>query len=112
MSANRPDDDSLFSNAWVHVFEEDTPAGATYRSEDSDIPLSRRPRERLVFARDGSARILAPGPDDRFVEQPATWKTVGDSLVVRGKKGDVELRIARKTADTLLVHARRGNSPG
>ena len=112
MPAHRPDDDSLFAKTWVHVFEEDTPAGATYRTEDSDIPLSRRPRERLVLAKDGSARILLPGPDDRFVEQAATWKKEGGTLVVRADKGSVEMSIAQKAPDALIVHARRGNAPG
>ena len=110
--SNRPDDDSLFAKTWVHVFEEDTPAGATYRPEESDIPLSRRPRERIVLESDGSAQILLPGPDDRFVEQAATWKTVGDSFVVRATNGKLELRVERSSRETLIVQTRRGDSPG
>jgi hypothetical protein len=112
MSANRPDEESVFAKTWVHVFEEDTPAGATYRPEDSDIPLSRRPRERLVLEQDGSARILSPGPDDRFVEQPATWTRDGDTLVVRDAQRGVVMRVTRKTPDALTVHTRRENAPG
>ena len=110
--SSRPDDDSLFTKTWVHVFEEDTPAGATYRPEESDIPLSRRPRERVVLERDGSAQIFLPGPDDRFVEQPATWKAVGDSLVVRTTNGNLELRVERSSRETLIVQTRRGDSSG
>jgi hypothetical protein len=63
----------LFGTRWVHVFEEDTPEGAVYRPEDDNIPLSRRPRERLELAADGTAKIITQGADDRLVEKPATW---------------------------------------
>ena len=67
------DDDRLFTTRWVHVFEEDTPEGAVYRPEDDNIPLSRRPRERLKLSADGTAKIITQGADDRLVEKPATW---------------------------------------
>jgi hypothetical protein len=63
----------LFATRWVHVFEEDTPEGAVYRPEDDNIPLSRRPRERLELSADGTAKIITQGPDDRLVEKPAKW---------------------------------------
>jgi hypothetical protein len=65
--------DRLFTTRWVHVFEEDTPEGAVYRPEDDDIPLSRRPRERLELSADGTAKIITQGPDDRLIEKPGTW---------------------------------------
>jgi hypothetical protein len=75
--------ESLFAEPWVHVFEEDTPDGEVYLPESGDIPLSRRPRRRLSFSPDGSARIELPGGDDRPREQPATWKQEGDDVILR-----------------------------
>jgi hypothetical protein len=69
------DKDRLFTTRWVHVFEEDTPEGAVYRPEDDNIPLSRRPRERLQLSADGTAKIITQGPDDRLIEKPGTWSS-------------------------------------
>jgi hypothetical protein len=87
---------------WVHVFERDTAAGAVFMREDADIPLSRRPRERLVLHADGSAIMLRAGPDDRFVESPARWSRDGDDIVVRAGTAET-LRIIEQSADRLLV---------
>ena len=87
---------------WVHVFEEDTPEGATFRPEDADIPLSRRPRERFELRPDGSAVLMMGGPDDRPVEEPARWTREGSQIVVTA--GDAErLRIVRQSPDRLIV---------
>lgn len=95
---------------WVHVFEEDTPEGAVYRLEDDNIPLSRRPRERLALADDGSARVSAPGPDDRLVDQPATWHEDGGHVVVRttarGAAPPRELVIVERSPTRLVVKRR------
>jgi hypothetical protein len=77
--------DQLFATRWVHVFEEDTADGDVYRPEDGDIPLSRRPRERIEFAPDGSARVFEGGPDDRLVARQAAVRIIDrspDRLVV------------------------------
>lgn len=97
--------DRLFSTAWVHVFEEDTADGAVYRPEDADIPLSRRPRERLELDADGSARLFAAGPDDGFVAQPARWEDASGTIIVRAP-GRAELRIVNRSPDRLVI--RRG----
>jgi hypothetical protein len=93
---------------WVHVFEEDTPKGDVYRAEGEAIPLSRRPRERLELDRDGSARLLVPGPDDRLVEKPATWRDESGVIVVRTSAGGGELRIVERSPARLVVKARGG----
>jgi hypothetical protein len=80
--------DWLYATTWVHVFEQDTPQGAVFRPEEADIPLSRRPRERISLQADGSARFLMPGPDDRFVEHP-------------------EMRIVEHSPERLLVEMHR-----
>jgi hypothetical protein len=93
----------LFATAWVHVFEEDTAEGAVYRPENADIPLSRRPRERLVLEPDGRATIYTQGPDDRYVEQPATWRDEGDALVIRARQGGPVLRVVERSPTRLVI---------
>jgi hypothetical protein len=82
------EDDWLFSTRWIHVFEEDTAKGAVYRPEDTKVPLSRRPRERLELRRDGSATFLMPAPDDRLVETRAEWTRMDGGVVVRTSEGE------------------------
>lgn len=93
----------MFGTTWVHVFEEDNAEGAVYRPEDSDIPLSRRPRERIQLRPDGSASISVQGADDRYVEQPATWKEEKGGLVIRKSAGAPALRVMSQSASRLVV---------
>ena len=108
MAGKRPPRDRLFETRWVHVFEEDTAAGAVFRAEDGDVPLSRRPRERLELDRDGSARLYVAGADDRLVDRPATWAEEGGALVVRASDGGVEARIVERSPERLVVRLGRG----
>ena len=108
MSAKRAARDRLFGTRWVHVFEEDTAEGAVYRAEDDAIPLSRRPREQLELRRAGSAYLFVPGPDDRPVEQPATWREEGGVIVVHAREGGTELRIVERSPERLVVQVGRG----
>ncbi|MGH7469702.1 MAG: hypothetical protein ACRENP_17265 [Longimicrobiales bacterium] len=98
---------ALFGQAWIHVFEEDSAQGAVYRPEAHDIPLSRRPRERLEFSEDGSARLLVPGPDDRAQEQAANWSEEDGAIVIRaaahGPAPGRVLRVVERSADRLVV---------
>jgi hypothetical protein len=96
------DDDRLFTTRWVHVFEEDTAEGAVYRPEDDNIPLSRRPRERLELSADGTAKIITQGPDDRLVEKPATWAGGKESAAAAA----ADFHIVRQSPARLIV--RRG----
>jgi hypothetical protein len=93
----------LFATGWVHVFEEDTAEGAVYRPEDGAIPLSRRPRERLELDADGTARLYVQGPDDRYVEQKARWRSDGGDVVIRARQGGTELRIVERSPTKLVV---------
>jgi hypothetical protein len=97
--------DALFSTGWVHVFEEDGPDGDVYRPEGEDLPLSRRPRRRLSFARDGTARIGVAGPDDRLGEVEARWREEGGEITVRTESRGVatELRVRLRSEGRLLV---------
>jgi hypothetical protein len=103
VAEKKASNDRLFGTRWVHVFEEDTPEGAVYRPEEDEIPLSRRPRERLEIRADGSADILVPGPDDRFVAQPAAWTDEKDGLVIQARHGGADLRIVQRSPDRLVV---------
>src|SRR5262245_29571872 len=96
-------DDRLFGTTWVHVFEEDTASGEVYRPESDGIPLSRRPRRRLSFSRDGSAKIGSPGPDDRPADVAATWTRDGDDIVVAPANGDRVLRATLESPTRLVV---------
>lgn len=110
MPAKRAAFDRLFTTRWVHAFEEDSGKGAVYRPEEEAIPLSRRPRERLELRPDGSALLFLPGPDDRFIEQRATWKDERGTLVIRVRDSEVELRIVDRSPARLLLRRRRAKS--
>lgn len=99
--------DPLFASAWVHVFEEDTERGSVYRPEEDDIPLSRRPRERIQLQPDGSATVQLSGADDRYVEQPAKWSKEGDSIVIHS--GKQQLRLVEQSPSRLVVQSQRGS---
>jgi hypothetical protein len=94
----------------VHVFEEDTAEGAVYRPEDADIPLSRRPRERLVLEPDGRAKLYTQGPDDRYVEQPATWRDEGGTVVIQARQGGPVLRVVKWSPTRLVIRPEPRNS--
>lgn len=102
MPARPNADDPLFSTRWVHLFEEDTPGAQVFVPETTDVPLARRPRERLDFRPDGSASILTPGPDDRSLPSPAQWTEDAGDIVLRSGAGS-ELRIVERTPTRLVV---------
>jgi hypothetical protein len=106
--ARRAARDPLFGTTWVHVFEEDTPAGAVYRPEDGAIPLSRRPRQRLELEKGGAARLFVSGQDDRMVERAGRWHEKDGVLVVRAHDGGPELRIVDRSPTRLVVKSGRG----
>jgi len=97
---------------WVHVFEEDTPDGEVYRPEDDAIPLSRRPRERLQIRPDGSASVFMPGPDDRFIEQQASWEDEGGEVVIRLGHGRTELLVVEQSTSRLVIRRRQAADKG
>ena len=97
----------LVATGWVHAYEEDTADGAVYRPRGTKLPLSRRPRERLELAADGTAVMFVEGPDDRYVEQPATWQDEDGAVVVTARSGDRRLRIVAQSADRLVVQSDR-----
>lgn len=96
--------DPLFATAWVHVFEEDTERGAVYRPEEDDIPLSRRPRERIQLQSDGSATVQISGADDRYVDQPASWIRDGNAIVIHA--GKRQLRLVAQSPGRLVIQSK------
>ena len=74
--------EALFAATWVHVFEEDGAEGQVYRPETGELPLSRRPRQRVSFSRDGSATVVVSGPDDRLVQHAARWTLKDGEITV------------------------------
>lgn len=99
-------DEQVFGTRWIHAFEEDAGDGAVYRPATEDVPLSRRPRRRLLLQADGSARVWIPGPDDRAIEVDAAWRREGDSFVVTWTHGDDtrhEWRVSVRSPARLLV---------
>lgn len=92
----------LLRTRWVHVFEEDTATAAVYRPEESDIPLSRRPRTAIEFGRDGTARVSTGGPDDRSVAAPARWRVTAGVITI-DRPGVPALRVTSWAEDRLLV---------
>ena len=98
--------DALFAAPWVHVFEEDGPEGEVYRPEGGDLARSRRPRRRITFARDGSARLVVAGPDDRLREVEGQWRQEGGEIVVTADAASgaaTDLRVRVRSRDRLLV---------
>jgi hypothetical protein len=93
----------------VHVHEEDTAEGAVYRPADSDIPLSRRPREQLELDRNGSARVSTGGEDDRLSSREATWSEVKDTIVVRHSRGE-EFQVVAASPERIVLRRRPGRS--
>ncbi len=90
---------ALFDARWVHVFEEDGPEGQVFRPETGPAPLSRRPRQRVSFSRDGSAKVLVSGPDDRLHECEAHWtEKKGEITVAPGASSSSVTRGPTKAA--------------
>jgi hypothetical protein len=97
---------ALFRKEWVHVFEEDGKEGAVYRPEGCELPLSRRPRERLSLSPDGSARLVLSGPDDRLREVEARWTEEKGEITVSAEAGAGSVRtlhVRLQSRDCLLV---------
>ena len=96
----------LCSTAWVHVFEEDGTEGHVYRPEGDELPLSRRPRQRLSFSPDGSAQLVVSGPDDRLHSVAAHWTEAQGEIVVTAESAAASVRTLRvrvQARDRLLV---------
>jgi hypothetical protein len=98
---------ALFESTFVHAFEEDGSEGEVYRPEGDAVRRSRRPRERLSFSKDGTARLALARPDDRLSEVRARWTVEGADIVVTpedaGGSSAVPLRVRLTPDGRLLV---------
>jgi hypothetical protein len=108
MAPRKLDRKALTATRWVHAFEKDTARGEIYLPSAADAPLSRRPREQLEFAADGTARVLNAGPDDRLVESGATWEEEENGVIVLRTKATrtraaTEWRIVQASSKRLIV---------
>jgi hypothetical protein len=65
--------------SWTHSFEEDEPGGVrVYRPTQSfAFPPTRAGRDRIVIGEGGELREQAPGPDDRALDKPGRWRSLG-----------------------------------
>ena len=75
--------------------------------EDADIPLSRRPRDRMRLSADGTASLLLPGPDDRYLRKPARWRSEAGEPVLRAEGDAFEWRIVAREPARLVVRKRK-----
>jgi hypothetical protein len=108
MSAPTSSDCSFCDVEWVHAFERDSSSGAFFQPAGTGLPLSRRPRERLVLRPDGSARVRLGQPDDRLGDRAARWSREGPDIVIRDADGAIAWRIVDWSSDRLIV---RMNQP-
>jgi hypothetical protein len=107
MPAGLDDTHPVFQLRWIHAFEEDSAEGDVYRPETETIPLSRRPRQRLELAPDGSARLWVPGSDDRPHAGQARWHSEGEEIVVNveadGGRPEQVLHVSIQSPTRLVV---------
>lgn len=95
----------------MHVDGDDVDAGAVYRDESGDIPLSRRPRELLEFLPGNVVVKHATGADDRAHEvDRTTWTDDGGHIVFRFSSADAagatRYEVVQQAADHLVIERR------
>src|SRR5687767_11757908 len=97
----------LFQRQWIRVEEGAATAGTIrYLPEEADVPLSRKPRERLELRPDGKAHVLLCAADDRLKRKPATWTLLDDEIVIEFEDAPLRkrtLRVRDWSPDALTV---------
>lgn len=92
---------------WIHVFEQDTEAGAVYCPETDRIPLARRPRERFELVAGGVARVFVGGADDRPVLRTGRWRSTSKGVLIElpatGCEHAITWRIIEATPTRVVV---------
>jgi hypothetical protein len=103
----RVDPSTICGIRWIHVFEQDTGAGAVFYPETDQIPLARRPRERLELQAGGTARVFVGGADDRPVPRAGRWRATPKGIVIEMPAADREQamtwRIVEATPTRVVV---------
>ena len=102
---------TLSGTRWVHVDGDDVAAGAVYRDEAGDVPLSRRPKELLEFLAGNVVVKHATGPDDRAREvDRATWTEEGGRIVFEFSHPDAggatRYEIVERAPERLVIERR------
>lgn len=100
---------ALIGKRWVHVDGDDTAAGAVYHNAEANIALSRRPKEYLEFAEDGTVKKLATGADDRAHEvDSARWSSndpnVSFKFASADARGATSYHVVEQGDDRIVVH--------
>lgn len=103
----RVDPSMICGIRWIHAFEQDTGAGAVFYPETDQIPLARRPRERLELQAGGAARVFVGGADDRPVPRTGRWRATPEGIVIEVPAADREQamtwRIVEATPTRVVV---------
>ncbi|MEP6763599.1 MAG: hypothetical protein ABJB66_04765 [Gemmatimonadaceae bacterium] len=99
----------LTGKRWVHVEGDDTDAGAVYHNAEKNTAPSRRPKDYLEFAEDGTVKKLATGADDRAHEvDSARWSkddpTVSFRFSSADARGATNYRVVEHSADRIVIH--------
>ena len=92
---------------WIHVFEQDTEAGAVFYPETDQIPLARRPREQLELQAGGVARVFVGGADDRPVLRAGRWRATSEGIMIElpaaGREQAMTWHIVEATPTRVVV---------
>lgn len=103
----RVDPSMICGIRWIHAFEQDTEAGAVFCPETDQIPLARRPRERLELQAGGAARVYVGGADDRPVQRAGRWRATSEGIVIEVPATDrdraMAWRIVEATPTRIVV---------
>lgn len=103
----RVDPSTICGIRWIHAFEQDTGAGAVFCPETDQIPLARRPRERLELQAGGAARVFVGGADDRPVPRIGRWRATSEGIMIEVPAADREQamtwRIVEATPTRVVV---------
>ncbi|MEP6781191.1 MAG: hypothetical protein ABJC26_14945 [Gemmatimonadaceae bacterium] len=100
---------ALTGKRWVHVDGDDTEAGAVYHNAEANVAPSRRPKEYLEFADDGTVKKLATGADDRAHEvESARWSkddpTAAFKFASADARGATSYHVVEQGDDRIVVH--------
>lgn len=96
---------ALFEKTWVQALEEASDEGVVFRPQAAELPLSRRPRQRLTFFPDGKATVVVTGPDDRLHDVEARWTENAGEITVEPEPSARSFRTLhlRLKADDRLI---------
>jgi hypothetical protein len=96
--------EQVVARSWTHAFEEDEGNLMVFRPSDSPaIRPSRMPRMAIDLKDSGELTTYAPGPDDRRVAGPGTWRLDGEHLVLEPEAGPAQRYVVDDATEDRLV---------